>query len=93
MKKIRKECSVIYHSTPNIYLSKILKNGLVPSHKNALFFYPDRSYCMLGDYMSKEQLLALKNVQMVRNSQNPQYKNPYDDLKYSLLMLIKYLKM
>ena len=85
--KIRKECSVIYHSTPNIYLNKILKNGLVPSHKNALFFYPDRSYCMLGDYMSKEQLLALKNVQMVRNSQNPQYKNPYDDLQYSLLTI------
>lgn len=85
--KIREECSVIYHSAPNICLNKILKRGLVPSNKNALFYYPDRAYCMIGDYMTKEQLLTLKNVQMVRNHQRPQDRNPYDDLKYSLLTI------
>ena len=43
---ILKKCSYLYHWSPNYLVENILKNGLIPSHKNDTFKYPPRTYLM-----------------------------------------------
>jgi hypothetical protein len=40
--------TIIYHSTLDIYLNKILKNGLYPKSKNKISKHPDRIYFSLS---------------------------------------------
>ena len=37
----------LYHISYKKYRHKILKNGLVPSHKNNLMYYPDRTFLFI----------------------------------------------
>ena len=39
----------LYHWTPEYHLNNILQNGLIPSHQNKVFNYPQRIYLMKGD--------------------------------------------
>lgn len=51
----------LLHITPIENLSKILKNGLCPSHKNLAFNFPDRVYLMRGE-STNEGLLRIINL-------------------------------
>lgn len=39
----------LYHVSPSYYEKKIIKNGIVPKHKNSRFNYPERVYLLDGD--------------------------------------------
>lgn len=39
----------LYHWTPKYNVNNILQNGLIPSHKNKMFNYPQRIYLMKGN--------------------------------------------
>lgn len=93
--EIKSKYKFLFHSTPKIYLQKILKVGIIPRSKNTLFMYPDRIYCMRGDNLTKEQLGILKNVQTVRNHsvQNNNKQNEYVLLTIDVRKLPETIKM
>jgi len=39
-----KNLEILYHTTPNIFVDKILKYGLIPKSKNKISFHPDRIF-------------------------------------------------
>ena len=81
-KEVISNLDYLFHATPTIYVNKILKLGLSPKHKNTLFFYPSRIYCMKGNNLSKEQISTLKNVQNQRKK-----GKHYDDNQYTILTI------
>lgn len=83
---VRKHCKYLYHSAPKSYLNKIIKKGLIPKSKNSLFFYPDRTFFMVGDKLNTNQLDALKDIQNTRNANIELYSN-IEDKEYVLLTI------
>ena len=80
--EIKQKYQYLYHAAPSIYVQKILKNGLVPRHRNTLFFYPSRVYCMRGNNLSSEQIGIIKNVQAQRGT-----NTLHDDNRYTILII------
>lgn len=57
----------IYHVTPEKYMKKIEKHGLIPSFKNKFFAYPERIYFFI-DKTSPEEIYGLKQ-QLKQNNE------------------------
>ena len=51
---IKETYEFLYHWTPTSNVDSILKNGLIPCHKNKLFNYPNRTYLIKGDSNENE---------------------------------------
>lgn len=85
-KMVRQNYKYLYHSTPRIYMDKIVKLGLIPKSKNSLFFYPDRTFLMIGDKLDPKQINVLKNVQSARNA-HVDPNNPIETKEYVLLTI------
>ena len=83
---IKRKYQYLYHQTPQIYIKKIIKNGLIPKSNNALFFYPDRTFLMVGDKLNPKQIDALKNIQKERNT-HINVKNPLEKKEYSIITI------
>jgi hypothetical protein len=83
--KIRENYQFLYHATPTVLLGKILKKGLAPQEKNAIFFYPSRVYCMKGNDLDETQISELKNVQKARLKKVDLSKN--DNNEYTILRI------
>ena len=47
--EIKKKYTFLYHWTASYNVDNIMKEGLIPSHKNTVFNYPDRTYLMESD--------------------------------------------
>ena len=80
--EIKQNYQYLFHATPTIYVQKILNNGLVPRHRNTLYFYPSRVYCMLGNNLSAEQIHTLKNIRAERGA-----KRLHDNNQYTILRI------
>ncbi len=67
---VKNRCRFLYHMTPKIYLNKILRNGIVPKGSNeggsGRFFYPDRTFLMMGDVPPTKRNTALYSVQKLK---------------------------
>ena len=72
---VKNNYDCLFHSTPIIYLSKILKIGLVPRAKSSIFLYPDRVYCMKGNHLRDNQIITLKDIQTTRSVDDPNVDN------------------
>lgn len=83
---VRQNYHYLYHSSPSIYLDKVLKIGLIPKSKNTLFFYPDRTFFMVGDKLNSGQIKTLKNIQSERNV-HVNNENPKETKEYVLLTI------
>ena len=81
---IVKTYKYLYHATPSINVNKILKNGLIPKHKNNVFSYPDRIYLMgtKTDELSNHQLCIMKMIQDFRDK-----TEHLDDNEYTILQI------
>lgn len=82
--KVRQKYHYLFHATPTIYVQKILKNGLVPRHRNTLFLYPSRVYCMAGNNLSREQIYTIKNIKAERGQKRLHDSNHYTILKIDI---------
>ena len=63
----------VYHVTPKLYVSKILKTGLKPTTKNKLAFHPERIY-----------VITVYDPQLIKkfiNNMKVQYSNHFMNLK------------
>lgn len=56
-----------------------------------MFFYPDRTFFMVGDKLNANQLDALKDIQNTRNTNIDLYSN-IEDKEY-VLLTIRYIKI
>lgn len=83
---VKQKYHYLYHSAPKIYLDKITKNGLIPKSKNSLFFYPDRTFLMIGDKLDNKQVDVLKKVQNARNV-NADTNNPIERKEHVLIVI------
>lgn len=59
--------NILYHITQECYLDKILKNGLIPKHKDKLSKHPDRIYFLTKKY-SDDELSIFSKQFFIRNS-------------------------
>lgn len=84
-KDVTEELKNIYqfllHWTPEYNLDNIMKNGLIPSHKNYYFQYPDRIYLLLPTNM--EKIIKLGKVLCTYNG-NKNNNGLYTLLKINL---------
>ena len=69
---------VLYHWTGEYNLEGILRNGLIPSHKNDYYSYPPRTYLIEGDY-NRDTVYKLGQWLYFQN------KNPNNNGNYILL--------
>ena len=83
---VREKYHYLFHSAPSIYSEKIARNGLIPKSKNSLFFYPDRTFLMMGDSLNSRQLNVLKNVQNRRNA-HVDNNNPIETKEHVLVTI------
>lgn len=72
---IKHENNKLYHWTPEYNVENILKNGLIPSHKNRVFNYPSRTYLMSDKY-SQQEIFGL-GQQLCIHSSDPQNTGTY----------------
>lgn len=82
--EIKNMYDFLYHWTPKYNLENILKNGLIPNHKNEMFTYPPRIYLIKGaenDEMFQNYLQALGQELCFKNN------NRKNNGLYSLLKI------
>lgn len=87
--EIMEKYKFLFHATPFVNLTKIMKIGLIPKSKSTSFFYPDRVHCMIGNHLTDEQLAALKDVQKDRARTDIQDNNQYIILRVDVKKLPK----
>lgn len=56
-----KQMNLLYHITPERYVSKIKQIGLCPKHKNQRFYYPERIY-LFSDDAPMSYIESLKQI-------------------------------
>ena len=66
---IKNKYKTLYHWTPSYLVKNILSKGLVPTHKNEKFNFPNRTYLMRGD-SDDRMLIAMGQELCIFNSDN-----------------------
>jgi hypothetical protein len=84
---IKNNFNYLFHCTPNVYVERILKNGLIPYSRNTEYGYPERIYFMVGDELKKVQISVLFRVQVERIKKTMNIPKTNDDGKFSLLTI------
>lgn len=87
---IHEHYNYLMHLTPEIYVDKILKNGLIPKSENNIFKYPDRLFFVPGTKLTSKAKQVLDNIRLsyidkIINSSG--IHNPKQKLRHSLLYL------
>lgn len=80
--EIKLNNNYLYHLTPNYNITSIIKNGLIPSHKNKLFNYPERTY-LIKENSSDEKIKYL-GERLCNINKDPQNNGEYILLKIKL---------
>ena len=78
---VKSKYPALFHWTPSYNVKNILSNGLIPSHKNEMFNYPNRTYLMRYDSNSDE--FNFLGLQLCVNNKDKQ-----NDGNYSLLKIV-----
>ena len=88
---VRNRCKFLYHMTPKIFLSKILKNGLTPKGNDEdttdEYYYPDRVFLTLGNSKPSANNKELWNIRQSKNRKLKASSNPYVTDEYVLLKI------
>ena len=78
--EIKTKYDFLYHWTPEYNIKSIEQNGLMPSHKNENFDYPQRTYLMTGD-SDEIRMMGLGQSICLGNN------DPHNTGKYALLSI------
>jgi hypothetical protein len=84
------ENNIVYHVTEDIYLDKIIKNGLVPNTKNVIKDYPDRIYLSNTIDGARFYLKNKKRYNLSKYQQNKTIGNKITrDITDTIFVLLK----
>lgn len=84
---ILRNCNFLYHLTPSVCVDKILKKGLIPKSKNAIFKYPDRLFFMRQDTPENMLYKFFRALAKVRNLSSYSLRNIKDYGRHSLITI------
>lgn len=91
-KFVKNRCRFLYHMTPKIFLKKIIKNGIVPKGSDeddggSRFYYPDRTFLMVGDVPPTKKNAVLYTVQKLKKDRLNGLENKYVSSDHVMLKI------
>lgn len=84
-KKIRNEETKLFHLTPHYNIDKIKRLGFIPSCKNELYMYPDRTYFFRGS-VDRDEIIEFAN-QLKKTISNKHTKDRRNPSKFYLISI------